>query len=103
MDYSLRRSADAWWREAILLEAGFLSTQSKEKTTRLIRAIADARTEAEPYHNLVLAAECVRDAGANRVFGDLETELRSRLRRELETRFQKEECSAPCERRSRAA
>ncbi|TVR58137.1 MAG: NACHT domain-containing protein [Candidatus Competibacteraceae bacterium] len=85
VEYTLRRAADPWWREAILLEAGYLSTQSKEKTTRLIRALADAKTEPEPYHNLVLAAECVRDAGANRLVGDLETELRARLRRELET------------------
>ena len=84
LDYTLGRCPDAWWREAILLEAGYLSTQSKERTTRLIRAIADARTEPEPYHNLVLAAECVRDAGANRILGDLETELRGRLQRELE-------------------
>jgi len=85
VDYTLRRTADEWWREAVLLEAGYLSTQSKEKTTRLIRAIADAKTEPAPYHNLVLAAECVRDAGANRIVGDLETELRTRLQRELET------------------
>ena len=85
VEYTLRRAADAWWREVILLEAGYLSTQSKEKTTRLIRALADAKTEPEPYHNLVLAAECVRDAGANRTVGELETELRARLQRELET------------------
>ena len=85
-DYALRRRADPWWREVILLAAGHLSTQSKEKTTRLIRAIADARTEPEPYHNLVLAAECLRDAGANRILGDLEADLRGRLQRELETR-----------------
>ncbi|MGH8545721.1 MAG: SUMF1/EgtB/PvdO family nonheme iron enzyme [Gammaproteobacteria bacterium] len=85
VDYTLRRTADEWWREVVLLEAGYLSTQSKEKTTRLIRAIADNKTEPAPYHNLVLAAECVRDAGANRIVGDLETDLRMRLRRELET------------------
>ncbi|MCL6512422.1 MAG: SUMF1/EgtB/PvdO family nonheme iron enzyme [Anaerolineae bacterium] len=85
VDYTLSRTADEWWREVILLEAGYLSTQSKEKTTRLISAIADAKTEPTLYHNLVLAAECVRDAGANRIVGDLEAELRSRLQRELET------------------
>ena len=85
LDYTLRRTADEWWREVILLEAGYLSTQNREKTTRLIRGIADNKSEPAPYHNLVLAAECVRDAGANRVVGDLENELRSRLRRELET------------------
>jgi formylglycine-generating enzyme required for sulfatase activity/energy-coupling factor transporter ATP-binding protein EcfA2 len=84
LNYSLRRCPDAWWRETILLEAGYLSTRSKGKTTRLVRAIADAKMEPEPYHNLVLAAECVRDAGANRIVGDLETDLRNRLKRELE-------------------
>ena len=84
VDYTLLRKADAWWREVILLEAGYLSSQSKEKTTRLIRAIANAKTEPAPYYNLVLAAECVRDAGANRIVGDLETELKARLQRELE-------------------
>ena len=85
VEYSLRRTPDEWWREVILLEAGHLSTEGKEKTTRLIRAIADAKAEPAPHHNLVLAAECVRDAGANRVTGDLEAELRARLRHELET------------------
>jgi formylglycine-generating enzyme required for sulfatase activity/energy-coupling factor transporter ATP-binding protein EcfA2 len=84
MEYTLRRTADEWWREVILLEAGQLSTLSKEKTTRLIRGIADAKAEPAPHHNLVLAAECVRDAGANRIVGDLEAELQSRLRRELD-------------------
>jgi formylglycine-generating enzyme required for sulfatase activity len=84
VDYSLSRSGDEWWREVILLEAGYLSTQSKERATRLIRAVADAKTEPSPYHNLVLAAECVRDAGANRTFGNLESELRGRLQRELD-------------------
>ncbi|WP_300449131.1 SUMF1/EgtB/PvdO family nonheme iron enzyme [Accumulibacter sp.] len=84
VDYTLRRSGDAWWREVILLEAGHLGTQDKKKTTRLIRAIADARAEPQPYHNLILAAECLRDTGANRVVGDLGGELRGRLQRELD-------------------
>ncbi len=83
VEYSLRHTADEWWREVILLEAGCLSTKSKEKTTRLIRAIADAKTEPTLYHNLVLSAECVRDAGTNRIVGDLGNELRDRLQREL--------------------
>jgi formylglycine-generating enzyme required for sulfatase activity/energy-coupling factor transporter ATP-binding protein EcfA2 len=84
LEYTLHRTADEWWREVILLEAGQLSTLSKEKTTRLIRGIADAKAEPAPHHNLVLAAECVRDAGANRIVGDLEAELQSRLRHELD-------------------
>ena len=84
VEKTLAHSADPWWREVILLTAGHLSTQSRERTTRLIRAIADARAEPEPYHNLVLAAECVRDAGSGRLIGNLEAELRARLRDELE-------------------
>lgn len=82
--YSLQRAAAEWWREVLLLEAGYLSTQSKERTTRLIQALADLREEPAPYHNLVLAAQCLRDAGSNRIVGDLETQLRKRLRQELE-------------------
>ena len=62
--YTLARVPDPWWREVILLEAGYLSTQGKERTTRLIQAIADWTQEPQPYHNLVLAADCLRDAGA---------------------------------------
>jgi len=83
--YTLARCGDPWWREVILLEAGYLSTQSHERTTHLIRAIAERKDEPEPYHNLVLAAECLRDVGGSRVGGDLEGEVQRRLRQELET------------------
>ncbi len=82
--FTRERVADPWWREVILLEAGFLSTQGKERTTRLIRAIADRRQEPEPYHNLELAAECLRDVGANRVERILERQVQQRLRTGLE-------------------
>ncbi|UCE04673.1 MAG: SUMF1/EgtB/PvdO family nonheme iron enzyme, partial [bacterium] len=84
MEYALNRTADPWWREVILLEAGYLSTQGKERTTRLIKAIADKKQEPESYHNLVLAAECLRDVGKNRVLGDLENKVQVKLREELE-------------------
>ncbi|MEW6289700.1 MAG: SUMF1/EgtB/PvdO family nonheme iron enzyme [Thermodesulfobacteriota bacterium] len=83
--YTSNRAADPWWREVILLEAGYLSIQGRERTTRLIRAIADLKEEPVPYHNLVLAAECLRDVGSSRVQGDLEGEIQRRLRQELET------------------
>ena len=83
--YTLGKVPDNWWREVILLEAGFLSTQSKEKTTALIQAIANRKQEPEPYHNLVLAAECLRDVGSKRVLGDVAKTVRQRLRREIET------------------
>jgi formylglycine-generating enzyme required for sulfatase activity/energy-coupling factor transporter ATP-binding protein EcfA2 len=82
--YTLARAADPWWREVILLQAGYLSLQSKERTTRLIRAIADAQEEPVLYHNLLLAAECLRDVGENRVEGGLEAEMRQKLWREFE-------------------
>ncbi len=83
--YTLKRVAEPWWREVILLAAGYLSTQSRERTTRLIQAMADLKEEPEPYHNLVLAADCLRDVGGNRVQGDLPGEVQRRLRQKLET------------------
>lgn len=82
--YTLKRVDDLWWREVILLEAGYLGTQSKEKTTVLIRAIAERKQEPEPYHNLVLAAECLRDVGDNRVQDNLRQEVQRGLRQDLE-------------------
>jgi formylglycine-generating enzyme required for sulfatase activity len=84
--YTLERTGDPWWREVILLEAGHLSTQSRERTTRLIEAIAERKEEPEPYHNLVLAAECLRDVGEGRVEGDVASQVQRRLREALETR-----------------
>ena len=85
LSYTLERSADAWWREVILLEAGYLSMQSKERTTNLIKAIIEQQEEPEPYHNLVLGAESLRDVGENRVSGNLGSSLRTQLQAELET------------------
>ena len=82
--YTLSHAADPFWREVILLEAGYLSTKNQAKTTQLIRAIADAPQEPEPFHHLVLAAECVRDVGATRVEGNVAAELTQRLQQELE-------------------
>jgi len=83
VDYILKNSAEAWWREVILLTAGYLSTQSKERTTRLIDAIYTSKTEPELFHNLVLAAECLRDVGSNRVTGNIESILQNTLKKEL--------------------
>ena len=77
--YTLAHAANPFWREVVLLEAGYLSTKNQAKTTQLIRAIADARQEPEPFHNLVLAAECVRDVGATRVEGNVAAGLTQRL------------------------
>ena len=83
--YTLAYVGDSWWREVILLEAGHLSIFGREKTTRLITAIAEKREEPEPYHNLVLATECLRDVGPNRVDGDLSLHVSQQLRQGLET------------------
>ena len=85
VDYTLKNCGEAWWREVILLEAGFLSTQSKERTTRLVRTIAEKKQEPALYHNLVLAADCLRDVGGSRVEGGLESLVQQRLRSGLET------------------
>jgi len=82
--YTLDRLGHGWWREAILLEAGYLSTQGKQRVTALIQAIVEHKEEPEPYHNLVLAAEALRDVGPARVEGDLWGEVQRRLRREFE-------------------
>jgi formylglycine-generating enzyme required for sulfatase activity len=84
--YTLQRTGNPWWREVILLEAGHLSAQSRERTTRLIRAIADRKEEPKPYHNLVLAADCLRDVGPGRVGGDLLVVIRQQLRQRLESK-----------------
>jgi formylglycine-generating enzyme required for sulfatase activity len=82
--YTLERVGDSWWREVVLLEAGYLSTQGKRRATELIRAIMEHPKEPEPYHNLVLAAEAVRDVGQARIEGDLAGEIQARLRKAFE-------------------
>jgi formylglycine-generating enzyme required for sulfatase activity len=86
VEVALAHSAAAWWREVILLTAGYLSTQSKERATKLIRAIAENKDEPELFHNLVLAAECLRDVGENRVEGNLGEALERRLQADFWTR-----------------
>jgi formylglycine-generating enzyme required for sulfatase activity len=87
--YSLARLGDSWWRETLLLEAGYLSIQDKQRVTPLVRAIMEHKTEPEPYHNLILAAECLRDVGLARVEGDLWAEAQRRLRRDFEQPLRK--------------
>jgi formylglycine-generating enzyme required for sulfatase activity len=87
--YTLARLGDSWWREVVLLEAGYLSTQGKRRATELIRAMMEHEREPEPYYNLVLAAEALRDVGPARVEGDLSGEIQRRLRRAFETPLRK--------------
>jgi hypothetical protein len=83
--YTLARSGEAWWREVILLEAGHLSLLSKERTSRLIGAIAAHKQEPAPYHNLVLAAECLQDVGEGRAERELSETITRNLRAGLES------------------
>lgn len=87
--YTLARIADSWWREVALLEAGYLSTQGKRRATELIQAVMNHPDEPAPYHNLILAAEAVRDVGQTRLEGDLSGEIQRRLRPVFETPLRK--------------
>jgi formylglycine-generating enzyme required for sulfatase activity len=91
VEYSLKVLSDSWWREVILLEAGYLSNQGTRRVSVLIRAILDAdpKTEPEPHHHLLLAAECLFDVGAARVEGDLLGEARKRLKKQTDEPFKK--------------
>jgi len=103
--YTLARMGDSWWREVVLLEAGYLSTQGKRRATELIRAMMDhGEKEPEPYYNLVLAAEALRDVGPARVEGDLSGEIQRRLRRAFETPLRKgRDLQSQVQRRAAAA
>jgi formylglycine-generating enzyme required for sulfatase activity/energy-coupling factor transporter ATP-binding protein EcfA2 len=89
IDYTLKRIADSWWREVVLLMAGYLSTQGRQRATDLIRAVMDHKEEPEPYHNLVLAADCLRDVGQVRVTGDLWQQVKIRLKTAFELPLRK--------------
>jgi len=102
--YTLERLGDSWWREVALLEAGYLSTQGKRRATELIRAVMEHKEEPEPYHNLVLAAEAVRDVGQARTEGDLAGEIQGRLRQAFATPLRKGgDLAAQVQRRAAAA
>jgi formylglycine-generating enzyme required for sulfatase activity len=78
--YTLERISNSWWQEVALQEAGHLSMQSKERTTHLIQAIADQKKEPELYHNLALAARCLRNMRSRWVHGSLRNVILQRLR-----------------------
>ena len=91
LTFSVEKLPDPWWREVILLQAGYLSTQGKRRVSELIDAIltADKATEPEPHHHLLLAAECLFDVGPARVEGDLLGKARARLTEQAEAPFEK--------------
>lgn len=91
LGYTLKRLPDPWWREVILLVAGYLSTQGKRRVTEYIQAVMDAdrRNEPEPFHHLLLAAECLYDVGPARVEGDLLGKARAQLQKQADAPFKK--------------
>ena len=86
LEYTRQALADPWWREVILLQAGYLSTQGRRRPSELIRAIMDAQDcpEPEPCHHLLLAAECLFDVGVARLESDLPGEVQRRLQQEAD-------------------
>ena len=88
--FTLGRLDNSRWREVILLQAGYLGTKDKQRVTHLIKSIMDHRCEPEPYHNLVLAAECLRDVGQARVEGDLRQIVEKRFRAEFDRPLRRE-------------
>ena len=78
--YTLERVGDSWWREVILLEAGYLSQSGRTRTGRLIQAIADHPQEPSRYHNLVLALGCLNDVGEGQVDAEIEAKVQTELR-----------------------
>jgi formylglycine-generating enzyme required for sulfatase activity len=93
LDFTLKHLPEAWWREVILLQVGYLSTQGKRRVSELIALLmnADPKTEPEPHHHLLLAAECLFDVGAARVEGDLLGEARKRLKKQADAHFKKDD------------
>ena len=91
LEFSIQKLADPWWREVILLQAGYLSTQGRRRVSELIAAImnADPANEPEPHHHLLLAAECLFDVGPARVEGNLLGEVRTRLKKQADAPLMK--------------
>jgi formylglycine-generating enzyme required for sulfatase activity len=75
--FLLERSADARWRETLLLAAGYWSNgQQIRKTERLLRGLLDRR---DP-ENLLLAAAALADVGTVEDLTGLRDEATARLR-----------------------
>lgn len=91
LDFTLKVLPDFWWREVILLLAGYLGNQGPSRVSKLINAImnADSNTEPEPHHHLLLAAECLFNIGPARVDGDLLGQVRGRLQKQADAPLKK--------------
>ncbi|MDX9993271.1 MAG: SUMF1/EgtB/PvdO family nonheme iron enzyme [Anaerolineales bacterium] len=91
LEYTLKVLPNPWWREVILLQAGYVSGQGPSRVSKLIQSIMDAdpKTEPEPHHHLLLAAECLFDVGNARVEGDLLGQVRLRLQKQADAPLKK--------------
>jgi len=91
MEFTLKHLPDTWWREVILLQMGYLSTQSKRRVSELISAImnADPKTKTEPHYFILLAVECLIDVGPARVEGDLLGKARKSLKKKADAKSNK--------------
>jgi formylglycine-generating enzyme required for sulfatase activity/energy-coupling factor transporter ATP-binding protein EcfA2 len=86
IEFTLKRLPDPWWREVFFLVAGYMSTQGNRGVSEYIQAIlnADRKTEPEPHHHLMLAAECLYDVGQARVEGDILGQARKQLQQQVD-------------------
>ena len=93
LEYTLKVLPNPWWREVILLQAGYVSGQGPSRVSKLIQSIMDAdpktEPEPEPHHHLLLAAECLFDVGNARVEGDLLGQVRLRLQKQADAPLKK--------------
>jgi Cdc6-like AAA superfamily ATPase len=82
-EITLTHLYDSWWREVIILQAGYLNTQGRTRTSHLIRTIleADLKSAPDPNYNLLLASECLNDVGLARVDPELASEIQNRVRK----------------------
>ena len=87
--FTLSKVLDTWWRETILLEIGYLSTQGKRRVSELIRSILRGYPlgSTESYQCLLFVAECLISVGGARVEASLFDEVRNRLQDEMDSPF----------------
>ncbi len=81
-NYLLNRTGEAEWREVILLALGKLSMEGPQRTTQMVKRIADLKKEPAPFHNMVLAVEALRDVG-NAVERTIAEEIQGRVEQVL--------------------
>ncbi len=81
---TLARLADPFWREVILLEFACLAKERRNLLLPAIAAAPEAQGNTQALHNLVLAADCLHDAGLGKVDATVLAELRHKLQSVVE-------------------